>query len=72
MNDSPDAITFSWEVTTTPINVEGYKPVSSITIDSTKVDATKLAALEKKLYGDTSTEATLPLPSEVITMLRAA
>lgn len=72
VNDSPDAITFSWEVTTTPINVEGYKPVSSITIDSTKVDASKLAALEKKLYGDTSTEPALPLPSEVITMLRAS
>lgn len=72
VNDSPDAITFSWEVTTTPVNVAGYKPVSSITIDSTRVDATKLAALEKKLYGDENSEPTLPLPSEVLTMMKAA
>lgn len=72
VNDSPDAITFSWEVTTTPVNVAGYKPVSSLTIDSTRVDATKLAALEKKLYGDENSEPTLPLPNEVITMMKAS
>ena len=65
INDSPEAITFSWEVTTTPVNVTGAKPTASITIDSTKADPTKLAALEKKLYGDTDTEATLPLSDEI-------
>lgn len=65
VNDSPEAITFSWEVTTTPINVDGFKPTSSLTIDSTKVDKTKLAALEAKLYGAESAEATLPTPDEV-------
>lgn len=65
VNDSPEAITFSWEVTTTPINVDGFKPTSSLTIDSTKVDETKLAALEAKLYGTESAEATLPTPDEV-------
>ena len=52
INDSPEAITFSWEITTTPVNVTGAKPTASLTIDSTKVDAEKLAALEKVLYGD--------------------
>ena len=65
INDSPEAITFSWEFSTTPVNVTGHKPTASITIDSTKVDAEKLAALEKILYGDTEAEARLPLPEEV-------
>lgn len=52
INDSPEAITFSWEITTTPVNATGYKPTASITIDSTKADTEKLAALEKILYGD--------------------
>lgn len=52
INDSPEAITFSWEITTTPVKVTGYKPTASITIESTKADAEKLAALEKILYGD--------------------
>ena len=65
INDSPEAITFSWEVSTTPVNVTGHKPTACITIDSTKVDPTKLASLEAKLYGDTSTEAMLPLPDEI-------
>ena len=51
INDSPEAITFSWEVTTTPVAVEGYKPTAHIEIDSTKADPTKLAALEAILYG---------------------
>lgn len=55
INDSPEAITFSWEITTTPVNVTGAKPTASLTIDSTKVDAEKLAALEKVLYGDVYT-----------------
>lgn len=71
INDNPDAITFSWEVSTTPVNVEGFKPTSQITIDSTKVDPTKLAALEAILYGSTETEAKLPLPDEVATTMSA-
>lgn len=70
INDSPEAITLSWECNTTPVNVTGFKPTSLITIDSRTVDATKLEALEKKLYGDDSAGTpTLPLPNEVITML---
>ena len=71
VNDSPEAITFSWEVTTTPVNVEGFKPTSQITIDSTKADPTKLAALEAVLYGGAETEAKLPLPDEVATLMSA-
>ena len=71
INDSPEAITFSWEVTTTPVNVEGFKPTSQITIDSTKADPTKLAALEAVLYGGAETEAKLPLPDEVATLMSA-
>lgn len=68
INDSPDAITFSWEFETTPVNVTGHKPTSIITIDSNKADKAKLKALEDKLYGTESTEATLPSPDEVIAM----
>ena len=71
VNDSPEAITFSWEVTTTPVAVTGYKPVASVTIDSTKVAAEKLAALEAKLYGSESEESTLPTPDEIVTLLAA-
>lgn len=71
INDNPDAITFSWEVSTTPVNVEGFKPTSQITIDSTKADPTKLAALEAVLYGGEATEAKLPLPDEVATLMSA-
>ena len=71
INDSPEAITFSWEVTTTPVNVEGFKPTSQITIDSTKADPSKLAALEGVLYGGAETEAKLPLPDEVATLMSA-
>ena len=71
INDNPDAITFSWEVSTTPVNVEGFKPTSQITIDSTKADPTKLAALEAVLYGSAETEAKLPLPDEVATLMSA-
>lgn len=72
INDSPEAITFSWEVTTTPVNVTGAKPTASITIDSTKASAEKLAALEKILYGDTEVEARLPLPDEIKTLMASA
>lgn len=71
INDSPEAITFSWEVTTTPVNVTGHKPTACITIDSTKCDPTKLAALEAKLFGSESEEPTLPLPDEIATMMAA-
>ena len=69
INDSPEAITFSWDFSTTPVSVDGFKPTASIVIDSTKVDPLKLAALEKILYGDTEVEARLPLPNEVATTL---
>ena len=71
INDSPEAITFSWEVSTTPVNVTGHKPTASIVIDSTKVDKTKLAALEDILYGSESSEARLPLPDEIATLMAA-
>lgn len=70
VNDSPDAMTMSWEVNTTPVSVTGYKPTSCLTIDSTKVDSTKLAALEKILYGDENTDPRMPLPDEVISILK--
>ena len=72
INDSPEAITFSWEVKTTPVNVTGHKPTASLTIDSTKVDPTKLKKIEDILYGAAEGEARLPLPDEIIQILQAA
>ena len=72
INDSPEAITFSWEVTTTPVNVAGFKPTASVTIDSTKIDAAKLKTIEEMLYGTESVEAKLPLPDELKTILAGA
>lgn len=72
VNDSPEAKTMSWEFSTTPVEVEGYNPTSHIEIDSTKVDAQKLSALEAVIYGSESEEARLPLPSEVATLLGVA
>lgn len=70
INDSPEAITFSWELSTTPIPVgDNYKNAACITIDSTKADKTKLAALEAILYGSENEDARLPLPAEVITLM---
>lgn len=69
INDSPEAITFSWELTSTPVEVEGFKPTSIITIDSTKAAAGKLAALEAVVYGSESEEARLPLPNEVAELM---
>ena len=69
INDSPEAITFSWEFSTTPVNVAGFKPTANIVIDSTKATPEKLTALEKILYGDTETEARLPLPDEVASIM---
>lgn len=68
INENPEAITFSWEITTTPVNVEGFKPTASLIIDSKSADPTKLAALEAILYGNAETEARLPLPDEIATL----
>ena len=73
INDSPEAITFSWEVTTTPVTItaegyENYKPTASVIIDSTKADKTKLATLEAMLYGTESAEPTLPTPDQIISI----
>lgn len=78
INDSPEAITFSWEVSTTPVNVTGFKPTASIVIDSTKADPVKLAALEEILYGkDPSSnggsdgvDPRLPLPDEIAKLMK--
>ena len=72
VNDSPEAIELSWELTTTPVEVEGFKPTAHIEIDSTKVSPEKLAALEAMIYGSESEEPALPTPTEVINMLKAA
>lgn len=71
INDSPEAITFSWELSTTPVSVDGFNPTSYLEIDSTKVESTKLAALEAKLFGDENNEATLPLPDEIKALVTA-
>ena len=70
LNDSPEAISFSWSVTTTPVEVTGLKPTALLTIDSTKVEKTKLKALEDVLYGTESGTPRLPLPNEVKTLLQ--
>lgn len=81
INDSPDAITFSWELSTTPVAVANFKPTASLTIDSTKVDPKKLATLEEILYGkdgtgeDHSTGAVdprLPLPDEIANIMKGS
>lgn len=68
INDSPETATFSWEFTTTPVAVTGKKPTALITIDSTKVVPSELAALETKLYGGVSTDPELPLPDAVLAL----
>lgn len=68
-NESPEAITFSWEFTTNPVNFSGFKPTSYLEIDSTAVDASKLKDLEDALYGTAENEARLPLPDEVAQIL---
>lgn len=71
VNDTPEAITFSWEITTTPVSVTGHKPTASLVIDSTKVEAGKMELIEAVLYGSDSAAARLPLPDEVITIIGA-
>lgn len=70
VNDSTEAITFSWELSTTPVEVADHKPTASITIDSTKADKEKLKALEDILFGSEEAEARLPLPDEIITLMK--
>ena len=71
INDNPEAITFSWELSTTPVEVPNLKPTACITIDSTKVEAGKLKKIEDKLYGTESEEATLPTPTELAALIAA-
>lgn len=68
INDDPEAIAFSWEITTTPVNVTGHKPTATLVVDSTKVEPTKLSALEEILYGSEEAEPRLPLPDEIATL----
>ena len=72
VNDSPEAVTFSWEVTTTPVNVAGFKPTASVTIDSTKIEAGKLKAIEDKLYGTQDQEPALLMPDEIKQIITGA
>ena len=72
VNDSPEAITFSWELTTTPVNVTGFKPTAHLEINSTKVAAEKLAQLEAILYGSESEEPRLPMPDEIVELIGVA
>lgn len=69
VNDSPEAITFSWEVSTTAVEVTGFKPTATIVVDSTKTDSAKLESLKDVLYGSATESARLPLPNEVVTLL---
>ena len=71
INDSPEAITFSWEVTTTPVPVTDHKPTASLLIDSTKVTPTALAAIEALIYGTETIPAALPLPDEILALVTA-
>lgn len=69
INDSPEALTFSWEISTTPVEVPNFKPTALVIIDSTKVDAGKLTQIEEKLYGGSSTEPEMPTPADIATIL---
>ena len=69
INDSPEAMTLSWEVSTTPVTVNGFKPTATVVIDSTKADPEKLAALEAILFGSAEKEARLPLPDEIVSII---
>lgn len=72
VNDSPEAITFSWEISTTPVNVTGFKPTASLVLDSVKLGAVKMKAIEDVLYGSSATEARLPLPDEIKSIIESA
>lgn len=70
VNDSPEAVTFSWELSTVPVPVEGHNPTATMVIDSTRVPADKMALIEAKLYGSEEAEATLPLPNEILELIK--
>lgn len=70
INDNPDGVELSWECDVTGVPVEGRRPVSSIIVDSRKIDATKLKLLEDKLYGTDNSEPALPSPEEILTLLK--
>lgn len=70
INDSPEAVTFSWELSTVPVPVEGFNPTATMVIDSTRVPEEKMKLIEDKLYGTESEEATLPLPNELLALLK--
>lgn len=74
VNDSPEAMTFSWDITTTPVAVTGFKPTAHVELDSTKIDKTKLEKIEAKLYGTEQPDGkpTLLMPDEIISILKAA
>lgn len=72
INDNPEAITFSWEFTTVPVKVTGYKDTALLTIESKKAGAVGMKAIEKVLYGDTNAEPRLPLPDEVARIIAEA
>lgn len=70
INDSPEAVTFSWELSTVPVPVEGHNPTATMVIDSTRVPAEKMALIEAKLYGSEESDATLPLPDEILALIK--
>ena len=70
INDSPEAVTFSWELSTVPVPVEGHNPTATMVIDSTRVPAEKMTLIEAKLYGSEDSEATLPLPNEILELIK--
>lgn len=72
INDSPDAITFSWEMSTTPVNVTGFKPTACLIIDSTKVSKEQMEKIESALYGTDEKDAYLPTPDEVANIIGTA
>lgn len=72
INDSPEAITFSWEMTTVPVNVTGFKPTATIILDSTKLGTAKMTAIEDVLYGTSEADPRLPLPDEVLSIINGS
>ena len=70
INDSPEAVTFSWELSTVPVPVEGHNPTATMVIDSTRVPAEKMKLIEAKLYGSEESDATLPLPDEILALIK--
>lgn len=72
INDSPEAITFSWEMTTVPVNVTGFKPTATIILDSTKLGKAKMTAIEDVLYGTVDADPRLPLPDEVLSIINGS